>query len=260
MQTGFTLIELLVATSVLAILILLLFSFFSQATHTWKSSESKVNAYSEARAALYYLSHDLQNARITSRIPFYKNPAIDNNGDGSFAPPEHGDKIFFITTSGSDAQDPTLSNSDLCAVGYYIAYTSPSNGINRGAYNLHRYFKSSNTTWSNATGGLLALMSDPNALLFPSANATRSTGGDEIIARNVIDFFIQRYTGDADPIQLDDGDYHTQPAFFDISLRAYNYDTAQKFTSAQDWTNSNTMETVKSQNAQLFRLRVNLNP
>lgn len=259
---GFTLVELLVSMTVLSILILMLFSFFNQATSAWQGCEKKIDTFREARAALFYLRRDLQNMQAGGCIAFYINPPTTTLAfSGSPAPASSADMIFFISMVARDGQDSTKNKSDLCAIGYYVAYTratDAANSLGGGAYNLHRYFKSSDDAWvdnpATPTTGLLPAFTNPANPIFQAATATRN--GDEIIARNVIDFHIKPYRSDLSTVSP--WPVNEKPAFFDISLKAYNYDTARKLQSAQDWTNASTLATVKLQNVQLFRTRVGI--
>ena len=261
-QTGqgsaFTLLELLVSMSVLSILILMLFAFFNQATSAWQGCEKKIDTYREARAALYYLRRDLQNMQAGGAVAFYINPQSDTVSFSGNASP-NSDKIFFISSVSRDGQDAARSKSDLCSIGYYVAYTNPTDAqssIGTGAYNLHRYFKSSDETWADNPAtpvtGLLPVLTNTASFLYQPATATRN--GDEIIARNVVDFHIKPYRTDF--TSTSSWPINEKPAFFDICLRACNYDTARKLQSAQDWTNTAMLATVKTQNIQIFRTRV----
>ena len=67
---GFTLFELLAAMGILAILSALLFAAFNQATKAWLQGESRVETFTQARAALDYISKELSQAIVTSNITF----------------------------------------------------------------------------------------------------------------------------------------------------------------------------------------------
>ncbi|MDR1191944.1 MAG: hypothetical protein LBK60_09850 [Verrucomicrobiales bacterium] len=238
--------ELLAATTILAVVILLLGSFFVQATRTWRDSESKVSTYTEARAALHFLARDLQNVRVTPRLPFRQNPddvAVPHHSGPAprinrvASRAERADAVFFLTVSGANTQ-PAGNRGDLCAAGYYLAYSN-------GSYNLHRYFKASDETWDDL------VKTNPAKVPFPA-----TSDQDDIIARNIAAFSVQRYDAQHEPIPDDDA--HTPPATFEIYLLGYNHDTAQKFPAAADWTDPARFTMLKHQNEQLFHLRVNL--
>ena len=67
---GFTLLELLAAMAILAIMITLLFQAFGQASRAWLQAENRVETYSQARAALDYMSREISQAIVTSNITF----------------------------------------------------------------------------------------------------------------------------------------------------------------------------------------------
>ena len=59
-NAAFTLTELLVSMAILSGLIVLLFAVVDGTTKTWNQSEQRVDAFREARAALFVISRDLQ--------------------------------------------------------------------------------------------------------------------------------------------------------------------------------------------------------
>ncbi|MDD5260472.1 MAG: prepilin-type N-terminal cleavage/methylation domain-containing protein [Methylacidiphilales bacterium] len=252
---GFTLVEFLVSTAAFCILMLLLLSFFNQATSAWQNSEKKTDAFREARAAFHYIRSDLQNITVTEQIPLYTGSQAELVAvGGNYAAQSNSDKIFFLCKAPRAGQVVGGNKSDLCATGYYVAYTRC--GISGGAYNLHRYFKSSDETWganSPAPGaGLQPYLTNRSNPLFMPAAATRD--GDEILARNVTDFIIRPCRSDFSSPSI--WPAFERPAFFDVSLRAFNYSTAKKFQGSEDWTR-NTM--LRMQNSRLFRMRVSTN-
>jgi prepilin-type N-terminal cleavage/methylation domain-containing protein len=72
-QKGFTLFELLASIGILAILSALLFAAFNQASKAWLQSESRVETFTQARAALDLMSRELSQAIVTTNIPFLAN-------------------------------------------------------------------------------------------------------------------------------------------------------------------------------------------
>jgi prepilin-type N-terminal cleavage/methylation domain-containing protein len=272
-RRGFSLVELLVAVAVLSTLMVLLFGFFDQATQAWQASERKIDAFREARAALYYIRRDLQSMVVNDHIPWvmYNDPqAISDapppNGFGPIragAPPvAHGDTLFFISRQPLDAQEAN-SLSDLCAVGYYLRYSpdltvaEAGTGRIRSTYKLHRYFRSSNAAWEQTGSPAVGLKpflkalsaqraSDTAASLPPTPAHTFLTNnqilfaaanpvsGDEVLARNVINLFIRAYTATHTQIATA-GAVGEKPAYFEISLLALNNDTAAKLAQQADW-------------------------
>lgn len=276
-RQGFSLVELLVAMAVLSVMMVLLFGIFDQATDAWRRSEQKIDAFREARAALHYLKRDLEAMVVDANVPwvFFADPrqvpdAPPPAGYGpvrAAAPPAaNGDTLFFISRQPMEAQE-SGSLSDLCAVGYYLNYTNnPGVGAPAQSYKLYRYFHSSNPTWVSGASGLQPFLVQRSAsanltaaqvlaagqTLFAAANPV---SGDEILARNVINLFIRAYNAaGAEMTAGVNGPLAEKPAFFEISLRALNQDTAAKLNSQADWINNSHPLVV--QNQREFRVRV----
>lgn len=279
---GFSLLELLVATAVLSTMMVLLFGFFDQATQAWQTSERKVDAFREARAALFFLRRDLQAMVVDEHLSwvFYNDPQAVPPAYGSIvakAPPRaHGDTLFFISRQSPEAQK-SGSRGDLCAVGYYLHFSpdltvaEAGTGRIRSTYKLHRYFQSSDEAWERGGQGLLpflraratqpatpadALLRSSQLLFFPA----NPVAEDEILARNVINLFIRAYDS-ANTLLPADGPLLTRPAYFEISLLALNNDTAAKLASQEQWhapADFNSRSQLLRENAREFRLRVNL--
>ncbi len=261
---GFTLVELLVAMTVLTVLMVLLFGFFDQATKAWQSSEKTVDAFREARAALHYLKRDLQSMVVNDDIPWviYVDPQVvpaDLGPIAANAPPQaHGKVLFFISAQPPDAQNPLHGRGDLCSVGYYLNYT-PGQGQTGPGYKLYRYFQSSDPTWSNAGFGLLPFLQASGNLFSPAA-----TVNDEVIARNVTNFFVRAF--DENNVSIPDlaggeaqGPSIRRPAYFEISLLALNSETATRLDGREGWhvpADPDERDPLIRQTAQEFRLRV----
>lgn len=272
---AFSLVELLVSMTILTVLMLMLFGFFEQATKAWQASEKKVDAFREARAALYFLKKDLEGLYVDATVPYLlcKDPGntFPIGYSGANRPTTaHGDALFFISSQPTAAQDASLAKGDLCAIGYYLVYDRDSSaqalGTQRSSYRLLRYFKSSDVTWNDGGFGLLPLFSSiltgggaPDfSKLFPNAEGRHT--GDEVIARNVINFGVRALDADYTELTPDSGNrYQVRPTFFDISLTALNLETAQKLATQGDWHKAPPAyggSILFKQNAQEFKLRV----
>jgi len=81
-QPGFTLLELLASMAVLSVMIVMLFAAFSQASRAWLQGESRVETFSEARAALDFMARELSQAIVTPNITF-----LGDTGDVAFVAP-----------------------------------------------------------------------------------------------------------------------------------------------------------------------------
>jgi uncharacterized protein (TIGR02599 family) len=281
LRQAFSLAELLVSTAVLSILMLLLFGLLEQATRAWQASEKKVDAFREARAALYLLKRDLEGLLVNDSVPFFRfddpvalSPLL-YSGPTLNTPAKHGDALFFISHQSGDAQDSSKAKSDLCAIGYYLVYdrdsTNKLTGSTPKSYRLLRYFKSSDETWAQPTqtaprSGLRLFLSSVGAgspdytQLF--APAQGNSTGDEVVARNVINFQALPLDVSHQPLVVSTGSrFHIQPVFFEISLTALNLETAHKLTTQNDWHKSPPdydKSALFKQNAQEFKLRVTL--
>ena len=89
--SAFTLFELLASIGILAILSALLFAAFNQATKAWLQGESRVETFTQARAALDYISKELSQAIVTSNITFLGKSFPDGFSDSiAFVAPVNG--------------------------------------------------------------------------------------------------------------------------------------------------------------------------
>lgn len=272
---AFTLVEMLVTTAVLTTLMLLLFSFFDQAAKAWNRSEQRIDAYREVRAAFYYLKRDLSTMIVSDQLPWVHlddpsgagEPLVNGAISGNPASAAQGNALFFLSAQPADAQF-TGAGSDLCAVGYYLAWSSDPIpwGSGNNSYKLHRYFYNSDETWSN---GLLDFLQGTNPWLFPTP--VGAANGDEVIARNVVNFEIIPYrnnngTLEAPPSGTNwqdwtEGGPHRKPDLVEVSLLAFNSDTAIKLGGNQsawhvDSEDPGASGVLQGQNAQVFHMRV----
>lgn len=250
--SGFTLSELLVAMAILAGLIVLLFSVVDQTARVWNTSEQRVDAFREARAALFVISRDLENTITALDVDhdgtadfnsFFVNP--DRNGvtDVTFsgvAEESEGDRLFFLTSQSSPAQGNT-AKSDICAVGYYLDYvTGPQN-----SFKVFRYFINSDETFirlKDYTEGV-------SPVLMQASSAT-----DESLARNVIHFKVTAY--DRSMAAVSPWPKDRAPASIELSLTAYGYSTAHGFLTRSDWLSTNRPRNLQTK--QTFTTRIHL--
>jgi len=224
-RKGHSLTELLVALLLVSVLLLLLFSMLQHTTAAWRGGTALSDVNREARAALGCIRSDLQNLRTGTHLPLYiNNPVVSASARGHFAPPDRGDKIFFLSVLPRQAQDPLGNKSDLCSIGYYLAESSPQ--TNPAVWSLHRYFHSSDSTWAWGTAmpgnGWRAFLLNPAAVLFQPPDS----GNDEVLARNVVNFFISPFRSDLTaPSPWPDRE---RPALFHIQLRLCDQDSARR--------------------------------
>jgi type II secretory pathway pseudopilin PulG len=240
---AFSILELLVAVSVLSILLVVFLNIVQGATSLWRGSENKVEAYREARAALQVMSSDLKNILPTTNTDFFRTNLTNSPNIG------------FLAALPISSQDTTTSKSDICAVGYFVAYDnkSPVAGDNgRQSYNLYRYFVESNETFmkikNNPESGLDI---DPERL--------------EILARNVIDFNASYFTTDGSNFSKWNRSPATNmPHLIEIQITSVNNERTMRFGARNadaEWkdfsANTNSPDYLK--NTKTFTTRIKLN-
>lgn len=241
---AFTLLELLVAISVLSILLVILLNIVQGATNLWRTSENKVEAYREARAALQVMSTDLKNILASTNTAFFRTNLTNSPNLG------------FLATLPTSLQD-TNSLSDVCTVGYFRAYgdKSPVAGASgRQSYNLYRYFVESNETFTNLT-------SSSGSVLDWDSKKT-----PEILARNILSFnptyFVTNASGALTPwVQSASA---PMPNVVEIQITAVNNERTMRFGARQtsvEWdefaNNTNASDYLK--NTKTFTTRIPLN-
>jgi prepilin-type N-terminal cleavage/methylation domain-containing protein len=246
---AFSLLELLVAVSVLSILLVILLNIVQGATSLWRTSENKVEAYREARAALQVMSSDLKNILPSTNFAFFRT-----NISGY---PSATNLAFLATLPISSQNIDSLS--DVCTVGYFLAYNNKSpiaGATGRQSYNLYRYFVESNETFeklSDASGPTAVLDFDSD---FPA----------EILARNVVGFnatyLVTNGTG-AFTIWTQSSTT-PMPHVVEIQITAVNNERTMRFgarSASGEWdtfsTNTNAPDYLK--NSKTFTTRIPLN-
>lgn len=143
--SGFTLVELLVATTILLMLMFVIFSTLDQTGRLWRNTTQKVETFQGARAAFEALTRNLSQATLNaywmlddrspslkyerqSHLHFMLGQAKDPRLLGNPAiHPTHA--VFFqsplgYTASGDDPSKPNYEGLDdlLTACGYFIEY------------------------------------------------------------------------------------------------------------------------------------------
>jgi len=191
---GFTLLELLVSMSILAVLLVLLLSMVNGATRLWKANENRVDSFREARAAVNMIANDLASLTAAGGVDSFstqidkdKKPAtpVSMAGmDGS---------IFFLAALPIGAQGKTKADvdnkSDLCTIGYFLAYDKTSlagTGTGTESYNLYRYFRASDDTFTALTSGDLL-----GGITLDTSPTSPNT---ELLAKNITGFEVHAYT------------------------------------------------------------------
>ncbi len=226
--------------SVLTVLLVILLSMVDGATRLWRESERRVDSYREARAALNLIGADLENLYAAPNEAFFRVAVEDTELDALVASPakgDIGDALFFMTLLAEDSQpissgSAALAKSDLCAVGYFLAWGRVST-TGTASLNLYRNIVNSDDTFDALKAGTNPLLKDGNPATLPPAGA-------ELVARNIVRFQIE-------PIQLTNalgdpvrpGQPFTQnndtpfPDALDILIIAVNEDTADRWGDDQ---------------------------
>jgi len=247
-SSAFSILELLVAVSVLSILLVVLLNIVQGATSLWRGSENKVEAYREARAALQVMSSDLKNILPTTNTDFFRTNLTNTPNIG------------FLAALPISSQDTTSSKSDICAVGYFVAYDnkSPVAGNNgRQSYNLYRYFVESNETFAKLTN-------NPTTAL----TASFDTSHCEILARNIIGFKPTYYsvTNGTNFTNWNPGTNTPIPHMVEITITAVNNERTMRFgarSASSEWdafsSPTNTTNSDYLKNTKTFTTRIPLN-
>jgi type II secretory pathway pseudopilin PulG len=235
---SFTLVEMLVGVTIFSLLALMLFSITVAATTLWEQESAKEEGFREARAALTTLSQDLSGAVITTNTAwFYSNT--------NTVP-----QLAFLTTLPDGDQPTGLNNSDICAVGYSLEYTTNDAGSAAENVSLYRYVGFSGWTYTNVISGG-GSVSD----IFSDVDNTNVV--KNLIARNVTQFTFTGYTNDPTGALLPENPA-ILPEIIDLSLTAVNERVAQQLTSQAMWQNSS--NSVILRNQETFNLRARTVP
>lgn len=118
----FTLIELLVALGVLSIMIVIMMDFFGQCQRAWRTSESSIRVFENARTIFDVIERDLFHALASTddgrEIPFAIK-AVDKDGGAEFGP---------FPCMVSKIADTEYSRSRLAKVTYKVKSPTNVNG------------------------------------------------------------------------------------------------------------------------------------
>jgi len=263
---GFTILELLVAMTVMALLLVLLLNIVNSATKLWRENENRVNSYREARAALGIMSRDLQNALtgatnmdhfLVNASAFQKISAIG----GVITNTNSGSALFALSALPAKAQESGTNRSDVCQVGYFIAYNRTAASANP-SLNLYRYFRSSDSTFTSLTDNTLFV------------GATIGASGEELLARNITRFTIRpldlvvstatngtNLTTNTSFVPFNPTPANRLPNIVEVSITAVNQDASKRLNNLADWTATNgaTYSNIIAPVQQTFTTRIRLN-
>lgn len=125
---GFSLIELMVAMGILSVLMLMLTMVLDQIQSSWRSAESRISQFREARVAFDLMTKNLSQASLntywdlkdensdglvdgyfrTSELHFEVMPASKLGATGTQEPVGHA--VFFQAPLGFSTEYPNLNN------------------------------------------------------------------------------------------------------------------------------------------------------
>jgi len=260
LSRGFSLLELMVAMAVMAILLVLLLNMVDSGTRLWRANENRADSCREARAALGVMSRDLQNALAATNSQFLLNaaafPNLTNIGN-LVSNTNQGAALFFLAALPAKAQDATSNKSDVCQVGYFMAFGKSSCASNSpvNTMNIYRYILSSDPTFSRLTA----------PPLFPSDLSTLDPQV-ELLARNVTRFTACAYTLTNNSLADFSASATTPlPDLVEISVSAINQEAGKKLgNSSSDFsawtaTNSAAYTAIVAPAEQTFTTRIKLN-
>jgi len=256
---GFTLVEMVVTIAILSILFLIMIGILDQSSRAWNQAEQDVDAFREGRAAQFVIDRDLENLTQPGNEPFFfLNRQNEEIQIGASLPPEaHGDSLFFTTLLPLNAQHAG-NTSNLCVVGFYLAYTPDASnpGANR-SYKLYRHLTSSDAAYS-ALKDFYAAGTTPVVSVIP--RTVSGTIGDEVLARNIINFEVTPYrrngsTGELEAV-TDPWDPAERPAMVKVAFDAMNYTTAALLQRSEDWYDNPTFDQMFREKVQRFTTTV----
>ncbi len=203
----FTIAELLVAVAMTTLIVLMLGQVFSYAAKMWRTSDQRVDAFREARAALQLMTVDLGRAHVNGDPKMLT--LAQPSADGSYA-------------AEADAVTPSKNSgkSDLCAVEYYLTW----NGTTK-TYALVRRFKTSDImSGANPNPAYLA-----NATLNFTDIFDRKTGNEEVLANPVWD--LEFRPGEIDTVVTPSTDTAAKWKWIEVKFKTMSVTAASKLKS-----------------------------
>ena len=248
--------------AVMSILLVLLLNMVDSGTKLWRVNENRVDSYREARAALGIISRDLQNATAATNNQFLVNSAAFTNlsGVGNLvSDTNQGAGLFFLSALPAKAQESGSNKSDICQVGYFLAFGKSSSASNSpiNTMNIYRFILSSDGTFQRLTNSPLSP--------FPSTLTTSDTKV-ELLARNVTRFTVSAYTFTNNSLVAFSGSTNTPvPDLVEVSISAINQEAGKKLGNSPSdfaaWTSTNgpVYSNIIAPVEQTFTTRIRLN-
>jgi len=152
-SAAFSLLEVLVASAVLSIVLMILLGALTTSLSLWRTTESKLYADREGRAAELMMADDLASVVVPSDDRLW--PRVDN------------DSLQFLTLKPVDYQSQQGNNrGDICFVEYI--FDRPNNALKRIFYSSERTFND--------------ILNKPN----PAFPAPGNNSGAQLLATNIL--------------------------------------------------------------------------
>lgn len=145
LSPGFTIIELLAAVAIMAVILLVIFGITQQTGNAWRSTNAKIDAFQDARAAFESISQTLSQATLNVYHDYYDSQGNRRTAQNatSFVPNSYGrysdlhfvsgkslladqitHSVFFQTPAGySDAAAYDNMDTLLNSCGYFVTYS-----------------------------------------------------------------------------------------------------------------------------------------
>ncbi len=250
---AFTLLEVLISVSLVAILATMLFLVLDATTRLWRETEKRIDSYREARVALSLMARELRSLFLLE--PTLTNSWMVNPGNtvlpDSAAPQAMADSLFFTSLLPTGVQEAGKNRSELCAVGYFLAWTPDPGTVGTSSYKLYRHFKSSDDTFE----ALQNVATQRN--LFLGVNSVVGVQND-IVARNIVELRVRplRLTANGVLEKIDPWPNNERPAAIELVMSAINAETAGRLENRNEW--ENLSNPLVQQNIQTFTTRVTL--
>jgi len=204
--------------TILVVMMVVLFSVFDEINKAWLIGENRVETFTQARAALDYMSRELTQA-IATNIAFY--------GDG-----QH---VYFVAPVNSNPQN----QADLCEIGYELEVTDPSNPKNLTLKITRRLIA---PTPSNCAGGAWNPYAAKWWTVFYNQPINKSTESSTALASNcVYGLQFQYYDQHGNPITSLPYEANILPGSIIVNVTNMDSRTATKLAlvpnTAAAWSN-----------------------
>jgi hypothetical protein len=257
-KRAFTLVELTFTITLTSLFSVLLFSILNTTSRIWCENEENAGSDREARAALNLMLQELSSIYLEEfhdSATFLLNPDARYIGQsGIAADNEWASRLFFLATIPADGQFPGANRSDLCAIGYFLAYTPDNDiragkarSITTGSYKLYRFFRSSDKTFQ------ILSRNDQITPLFEANPAVEA----EIVANNVTRFLVKAYVNQpGGSIEWNSIIDAARPDFLEISLTVIGERDAASLGSRAAWENHDSAFHKKQERTFTARVRL----